>query len=211
MLMNSTAAANIAVSKPVITLKDVAVKAGCSISAASVVINGGKSRQKVSAETAEKIRQAAKQLGYQKSSAYHNCGRNMRKAPANPIFASREAETAAMRRLYQSGHSSAETAHRCGVNVTTVRRRIGDQPAEITAANKKLAGKVRSAKAQIKRNYERQQLITAYNAKIEALNAEMEKVSKMASEIEAMQKKAASASKATGTPLLRLLKPTKIN
>ena len=75
----------------------------------------------------------------------------------------------------------------------------------------KLSGKVRTAKTQIKKNYQHQQLISAYNAKVEALNAEMAKVQQMASEIESMRKSAASASKATGTPLLRLLPPTKIN
>ena len=203
--MSTVVAANVAASKPVVTLKDIAAKAGCSISAVSVVINGGKSRQKVSSATSEKILKAAKQLGYQKSSAYRNCGDNKRNAPANPIFASREAETAAMRRLYQSGHSSAETAHRCGVNVKTVRRRIGAQPAEITAANKKLAGKVRSAKAKIKKAYVQQQTVAEYNELAAKLNAQLEEAKKMATELSAMQKKAKVASKATNVPLLRVL------
>jgi len=116
-----------------------------------------------------------------------------------------------MLKLRNLGYSNSEVAHRCGVSLTTVNRRIGDQPAEITAANKKVAGKVRSAKSQIKKNYQSQQLVSAYNAKIEALNAEMAKVKQMASEIESMQKTAAKASKTTGTPLLRLLPPTKIS
>lgn len=131
--------------------------------------------------------------------------RKSRKTPANSVFASRAAETAAMTQLRNSGHSNPEIAHRCGVNVMTVYNRIGRQPEAITAANLKLAGKVRSAKVKIKNAYANQKLVASYNAKMEALNAEMAKVKKLAEEVEAMKKSAAKASKATGTPLLRLV------
>lgn len=208
--MSTAVAANVTVSKPV-TLHDVAAAAGVGYSTAHACLNGR--RAGYAQSTINKVLLAAKNLGYTKEVAENN-RRHGRKLfgktvkPANPLFASRAAETAAMTKLRMSGHSNPEIAHRCGVAVTTVRRRIGDQPDEITTANLKLASKVRTAKAQIKKNYERQQLITAYNAKVEALNAEMEKVSKMAAEIESIRKSAAKASKATGTPLLRLLPPS---
>lgn len=211
--MSTTAAANVAACKPV-TLHDVAVAAGVADVTASKCLNG--THCTCSQATINRVRLAAQTLGYNKEVAAYNI-RNGKKLfcknvnPANPVFSSRAAETAAMHKLRESGHSNEEVAHRCGVSVGTVHRRIGDQPDEITAANLKLAGKVRAAKAQIKRNYEHQQLISDYNTKVEALNAEMAKIKQMASEIKTMQKKAASASKATGTPLLRLLPPIKIN
>lgn len=205
--MFATAAANVAASK-VVTLHDVAVKAGVSRdTAARCFCKNNKNR--ISAATIAKVQRIAKEMGYIKGCVVTN--NHISKRPANKLFANRDAETAAMLKLRSEGHSNPEIAHRCGVDITTVYRRIGDQPAEITAANVKLSGKVRTAKTQIKKNYQHQQLISAYNAKVEALNAEMAKVQQMASEIESMRKSAASASKATGTPLLRLLPPTKIN
>ena len=207
-----TAAANVVASKPV-TLRDVARAAGVAYPTACIAMGNGR----ISQATRDKVRNIAAALGYDKHAIrVHNCAaataaKMAKMKPANPVFASRSAETAAMYKLRAAGHSNKEVAHRCGVSLVTVNRRIGEQPGEITSANKKLAGKVRIAKNQIKKNYQSQQLITAYNAKVEALNAEMAKVKQMASEIESMQKSAAKASKVTGTPLLRLLQPTKIN
>ena len=200
----AVASANVALN-PVVTLKDVAAKAGVAYGTACNCMS--KNPGNVSAKTIAKVKKAAAELGYNVAATY-----NIRQhTPANKLFATRDAETAAMLKLRSEGHSNPEIAHSCGVSIPTVNKRIGDQPAEITAANKKLAGKVRSAKNQIKKNYQSQQLISAYNSKVEALNAELAKVKQMASEIESMQKSAAKASKATGTPLLRLLPTTKIN
>ena len=202
--MSTAAAANTATSKRV-TLHDVAAKAGVSYNTVSKCI--AKKDSAYSKDTVAKVRKAASELGYKP----RRLGEN-KFAPTNSIvFNTREEETAAMLKCRGKGMSNEEVARSCGVDYQIVLKRIGDQPAEITAANKKLAGKVRSAKNQIKKNYQSQQLISAYNSKVEALNAELAKVKQMASEIESMQKSAAKASKATGTPLLRLLPPTKIN
>lgn len=201
-----------------VSISDIAAKAGVSYSIACKCLHNTYTHS-YSKATQEKVLNIANQLGYDRNASLRATGKNaanvrlVKRAeiPANAVFASRTAETTAMLKLRNLGYSNSEVAHRCGVSLTTVNRRIGDQPAEITAANKKLAGKVRSAKSQIKKNYQSQQLVSAYNAKIEALNAEMAKIKQMTSEIESMQKTAARASKATGTPLLRLLPPTKIN
>lgn len=200
----TVASANVTPNR-VVTIKDVAAKAGVTYGTACNCMS--KNPGHASAKTIAKVKKAAAELGYNVAVTY-----SVRQhAPANPLFASREAETASMRKLRSEGCGNAEIAHRCGVTVPTVNKRIGTQPVEITIANKKLAGKVRTAKTQIKKVYVHQQLIADYNAKVEALNAEMAKVKQMASEIEAMKKNAAKASKATGTPLLHLLPPTKVS
>jgi len=203
--MSTAVAAHVAASKPV-TIHDVAIKAGVSVSTAAHCV--GKNHGAHSASTVAKVQKVAKELGYSNEYVTIN---HPSKRPANSLFSSRDAETAAMLKLRSEGHSNPEIAHRCGVSYEVVRRRIGCEPAELAHANHVLSGKVRSAKNQIKKNYQSQQLISAYNSKVEALNAELAKVKQMASEIESMQKSAAKASKATGTPLLRLLPPTKIN
>lgn len=215
--MSTTVSANAATSK-VITLHDVAAAAGVSYGVACSCLKGSLSAR-YSKDTQKKVLSVAKALGYD-----HNTSRRAQaqyatsvstfkrqNRPANPVFDSKTSETTAMIKLRSEGCSNPEIARRCGVSIRTVHNRIGDQPDEITAANKKLAGKVRAAKNQIKKNHQSQQLVSAYNTKVEELNAEMAKVKQMASEIESMQKSAAKASKATGTPLLRLLPPTKIS
>lgn len=199
-----------------VSINDIATKAGVSYATACNCLHN-KRTNSYSKSTQEKVLSIARNLGYDRNASLGACGRHATSVrvakhaeiPANPVFASRTAETAAMMKLRSSGHSDVEIAHRCGVSKNTVYRRIGTQPEAITAANLKLAGKVRSAKAKIKKNYQSQQLVSTYNAKVEALNAEMAKVKQMASEIESMRKSAAKASKATGTPLLCLLPVTK--
>ena len=65
-------------------------------------------------------------MGYIKGCVVTN--NHISKRPANKLFANRDAETAAMLKLRNEGHSNTEIAHRCGVDITTVYRRIGDQP-----------------------------------------------------------------------------------
>ncbi|WP_417241128.1 LacI family DNA-binding transcriptional regulator [Celeribacter halophilus] len=50
-----------------VTIRDLAQKAGTSISAASFVMNGSWERHRISAETAQRVQQAAQELGYQPS------------------------------------------------------------------------------------------------------------------------------------------------
>jgi DNA-binding CsgD family transcriptional regulator len=189
----------------VVTANDIAKALGLSAgSVRNALSPNGNST--LSAGTIEKVKTCAQQMGYDPKLARKWKSRT---APTNSVFASRDAETSAMKQLYKSGHSSKETAHRCGVSVNTVLKRVGRQPAEITAANKKLAGQVRSAKANIKKAYQHQQTIKEYNALAARLNAHMLEVQKMQSSLNDMQKKADIASKATNVPLLRLLPNTK--
>ena len=210
--MNATSVAN---TQPLnlVTLHDVAKAAGVAYPTACAAMGTGK----VSQKTRNKVRNAASALGYDRLAVkQNNCrraaGARMTKlSPANSVFASRDAETAAMFQLRSSGHSDAEIALRCGVCVQTVVKRIGHQPAAITSANKKLAGKVRSAKLKIKKAYVQQQAVAQYNELAAQLNTQLETAHKMATQLSSMRKSAVLASKATGTPLLRLLHPTKVN
>ena len=152
-----------------ITSRDVALKAGVPLSTARCCLCE-KTAVKFSQNTVSKVRQAAKELGYDAQAA-RKCSRG-RKSPANSVFSSREAETNAMEQLRKSGHTDAEIAQRCGVCHNTVINRIGVQPVELTRASNKLAGKVRSAKAKIKRAYVQQQCIQEYNALAAQLNEE---------------------------------------
>ena len=208
--MSTTAVASANVTpNHVVTLKDVAAKAGVAYSSAAQCLS--KNTHGMSAKTVNRVKQAAAELGY--NIQIGRVGNTQWRAmtPANSVFNSRAAETAAMNKLRSEGHSNAEIAHRCGVDLKTVQLRIGLQPAKITAANRKLAGKVRSAKAQIKKAYAQQQAVAQYNELAAQLNAQLEAAQKMVSQLSSMQKTAVKASKATGTPLLRLLPPTKIS
>lgn len=195
-----------------VSIGDIAAKAGVSYSIACKCLHNNYTHS-YSKATQEKVLSIAKQLGYDRNASLRATGKHAAavrvtkyaETPANPVFASRTAETAAMNKLRDQGHSTEEVAHRCGVSVTTVNRRIGNQPAEITAANKKLAGKVRSAKTKIKKTYVQQQAVAQYNELAAQLNAQLEAAQKMASQLSSMQKSAAKASKATKKPLLRLL------
>jgi len=191
--------------QPRVTLKDVAAKAGCAPTTAWSCLNGNKGKCKYSQAMVAKVQTAASQLGYTKEVAASNIGGLHKFKPANPVFASRTSETTAMMQLRSAGHTNKEVAHRCGVCVNTVNRRIGAQPAELTTASKKLAGKVSAAKRNIKRAYVQQQTVTQYNELAAKLNAQLEAAQKMAAELSAMQKKAVSASKATKVPLLRIM------
>lgn len=192
-----------------VTMKDVASKAGVGYSTAAACLNGNKAG--CSAATVAKVQKAAEELGYTKETAMLNrkygssfCKRN---SPANSVFATRAAETAAMTQLRRTGHSDVEVAHRCGVSKNTVLRRIGHQSAEITAANKKLAAQVRSAKAKIKKAYQQKQTILEYNALADKLNAQLLEVQKLQSELLSKQKAAQTASKATKTKLVQIVFP----
>lgn len=190
-----------------VTLKDVAKKAGVSYGSAYKCLSNNPGT--MSAKTVAKVKAIAVELGYTKKVAASNqkLGRtaNVKKTPANPVFASREAETAAMQQLSKAGHSTAEVAHRCGVCKSTVVKRIGKQSADVTAANKKLAGQVRSAKAAIKKAYQQKIAVQEYNALAAKLNAHVLEVQKMQTSLNEMQKKATAASKATKVPLMRIL------
>lgn len=187
----------------VVTANDIAKALGLSAgSVRNALSPNGNST--LSASTIEKVKTCAQQMGYDPKLARKWKSRT---APTNSIFASRDAETSAMKQLYKSGHSSKETAHRCGVSVNTVLKRIGRQPAEITAANKKLAGQVRSAKAKIKKAYQQKQTILEYNALADKLNAQLLEVQKLQSELLSKQKAAQTASKATKAKLIEIVFP----
>lgn len=198
----SLATANAAPTR-VVTANDIAKALGLSAgSVRNALSPNGNST--LSAGTIEKVKTCAQQMGYDPKLARKWKSRT---APTNSVFASRDAETSAMKQLYKSGHSSKETAHRCGVSVNTVIKRIGHQPAEITAANKKLAGQVRSAKAKIKKAYQQKQTILEYNALADKLNAQLLEVQKLQSQLLSKQKDAQSASKATKAKLVEIVFP----
>lgn len=188
---------------PIVTMKDIAAKTGYSLTTVSQCMRA-KSSLQYKQSTVDTIRNAAKEMGYNAKIAR---ARRIKTGPANSVFATRAAETAAMAQLRKSGHSDKEVAHRCGVCSATVVKRIGHQPAEITAANKKLAGQVRSAKAKIKKAYQQKQTILEYNALADKLNAQLLEVQKLQSQLLSKQKAAQTASKATKTKLVEIVFP----
>ena len=212
MSIINLASANVA-HDHVVTLNDVAAKAGVSIHTAKSCMYAKNCRN--AEATKAKVLAAAAELGYNGRAVQQMNAKRVaalklgthKKTPANPVFASRIAETNAMLQLRKSGHSDKEVAHRCGVCPGTVIKRIGRQPAEITAANKKLAGQVRSAKAKIKKAYQQKQTILEYNALADKLNAQLLEVQKLQSQLLSKQKAAQSASKATKAKLVEIVFP----
>lgn len=156
--------------------------------------------------TVEKVRQTAADLGYKPRTA--RSYRDRGDTPANSLFKSKSIETSAMLTLREQGHSNAEIARRCGVTVTTVRARIGNQPKALSAANRKLADTVRAEKSRIKRDFVAKKTVEEYNQKVVALNAKMLEVKQLTCDLRSMRKQAISASKQLGTTLVRLVPPT---
>lgn len=193
-------------SKTVVTMKDIAAKCGVSLATVNHCMTD-KGSAKYKQSTVAKIRQTAAELGYDRRMARGY--RDRSNTPANPIFKVKNVETSAMLALRAQGHSNAEIAHRCGVSIRTVRARIGNQPDAITAANRKLAGKVKAAKSRIKHDFVAKKTVEDYNQKVIALNAKMLEVKQLTCDLRSMRKQAESASKQIGAQLVRLMPPGK--
>lgn len=187
-----------------VTARDVATHLGVSTSTVYDCL-GSSHSSRYQQSTVEKVRSTAEQLGYvpraqravqvaAKTSVY--------KKPTNSIFKSREEETAHMASLRVEGNTNVEIAHRCGVSLPTVNRRIGAQPAELTTSSCKLAGAVRSAKNRIKRAYQAQQHIAQYNELAAKLNKQLEEAKATATQLKAIQSSAKKAAKITGMKLV---------
>ena len=182
-----------------VTMQDIAAKTGFSLTTVSQCMRA-KSSLQYKQSTVDTIRKAATDMGYdaRKARSY----KNYANLPANPLFESKKAETAAMVKLRAKGLSNPEIAHRCGVRASTVRKRIGTQPAEITAAHLKLAGAVRTAKHRIQQSYQAQQQIAQYNALAAQLNQQLEAAKATAEQLKAITPASKKAAKITGTKLL---------
>lgn len=194
-----------------VTAKDIAAKTGLAYNTVKQCLSKGSTRY--SASTVAKVRAAAKELGYnskavRRMNAKHAVAMKV-SAPANPVFASRDAETAAMLQLRKTGHLDTEIAKRTGVCLSTVTKRIGHQSAAMTSASRKLAGAKRKAENATRKQLANQQLISDYNALAAHFNAKILEIQSAANKLQAMQKGAVKASKEMGVPLLRLLPPTK--
>lgn len=188
-----------------VTARDVAAHLGVSTTTVYDCMSSSKAAR-YSQSTVEKVRAAVQQLGYQ-----YPCQRvqpvtaerrRIRKAPANRIFKSREEETAAMLKLRSEGHGDVDVSRKCGVSLSTVYRRIGTQPAEITSAHIKLAGAVKTAKNRIKRSYQAQQQIAQYNELAAKLNKQLEEAKATAVQLKAIRSSARRAAKITGVQLV---------
>jgi transposase len=192
-----------------VTLRDIAAEAGVSYCTASHCLNNTRTNA-YSKATQEKVLAIAHKRGYDRTASLRSCAKiaqDAKKAkrsniPANSVFESRTAETAAMTALRAQGHSNAEIAHSCGVCRYTVKKRIGEQPAELTHANKKLAGAIRSAKCRIKKAYQAQQQIAQYNELAAKLNKQLEEAKATATQLKAIQSSAKKAAKITGMQLV---------
>ena len=179
-----------------ITIKDVADRAGVCYSTTQNILS---SRPGYAKATVEKVAKAAQELNYTSN----------RHSPANNLFASRANETGTMQKLRNEGFSNEEIAHRCGVTVTTVIKRIGVQPQFITDAHKKLAGKMMTAKREIRYAYMQQhQTVVHYNKMTEELNNKLVEAVKMAEKLASMRENATAAAKSTNTTLVQLIVPS---
>ena len=188
-----------------VTARDVAAHLGVSTTTVYDCMNSSKAAR-YSQSTVEKVRAAVQQLGYNPNHQHVQSvtaeRRRIRKAPTNNIFKSREEETATMLKLRSEGHGNVDVSRKCGVSLPTVNRRIGAQPAEITAANLKLAGAVKTAKCRIKRAYQAQQHIAQYNELAAKLNKQLEEAKATAVQLKAIQSSAKKAAKITGMQLV---------
>lgn len=189
-----------------VTIKDVAAKAGVSWSTASNCL--GKYNAHYSSNTVAKVKAAAEAVGYGKPTLKIVPDQKVdkrRTRPANSIFASKDAETAAMEQLRKAGNSDRQIAKQCGVCVATVTRRIGHQSKEMTKAHVKLAGVHKRAENKIKKMFAAQTTVSNYNVVAAKLNAKLVEAQKLAVELEKQQQAAVEASKTANVPLLRLL------
>lgn len=187
-----------------VTARDVAAHLGVSTSTVYDCL-GSSHSSRYQQSTVEKVRSTAKQLGYvprAQRTVQVAAKTHVWKKPANHIFKSREEETANMLNLRAEGNVNAEIAHRCGVSIATVERRIGIQPAELTTSSYKLAGAVKTAKCRIKRAYQAQQHIAQYNELAAKLNKQLEEAKATAVQLKAIQSSAKKAAKITGMQLV---------
>lgn len=193
----------------VVTMRDVAAKAGVSITTANNCASPDRSK-KYTKTTVEKVKAAIKELNYDPKKALRTSMANARakkhNGPANSVFASRDAETAAMEQLRRSGYSNNQIAKKCGVSYSTVKNRIGTQPKNMTQANLRLAKRHASAQRQIRLRLAQQNTIAEYNKKVMSFNAELEKLKVAYDQINSLKTEAGKASKACKTPLVQINK-----
>lgn len=191
----------------VATLRDVAAKAGVSVTTASACASPDRSKKYAKA-TIEKVKAAIEALNYDPKKVLRTSAANARakkyNSPANSVFASRDAETAAMEQLRRSGYSNNQIAKKCGVSYNTVVNRIGAQPKNMTLANKRLAQRHASAQRKIRLHLAQQNTISEYNAKVKSFNAEIEKLKVAYDQINSLKTEAGKASKACKTPLVQI-------
>lgn len=180
----------------IVTLRDVAAKAGVPYNTARNAMYG----KSCAKRTVDKVRAAAATLGYDKEMARHARGRRLH-TPTNVVFKTREEETGAMRNFRAKGFSNDEISKKCGVSLNTVWRRIGAQPSAITTANRKLCARIRSTKTKIRNMYMQQQTVAQYNELAAQLNKKLEEAQKVANQLSVIQKKAQKASTAIKVPL----------
>lgn len=195
------------IAQPPVTLSDVAAKAGVSYQVA-VHAMGGKY---VSAKTGEKVLAAARELGYvrpvDREKKQPTAKKFMWKTAANPaVFASREAETAAMLKLRNQCFTNAQIAKKTGVSYGTVFARIGKQPDSITKMSRKLAGASRSAKVTARIKMQHRQKLEAYNSLVSSANAALAAYKEAVGKVKAAHKDAVIASVCLETPLPVLTK-----
>ena len=201
---------NPAVAAPVapITVYDIAAKLNMNPYTVRAYLAPG---CKTKSEAANRVRTEAKAMGYDpkavvRASHKHAVAASNRKwqqTPANKIFASREAETNAMLALRAEGYSNQDIAAKCGVDRTTVHKRIGKQSAIVTKANRKLGQKIHSAKIQLRKSLAQEQRIREYNAKVEAFNKEAAKLMEQYQQLKKMKPASKNAALSV-TPIQKL-------
>lgn len=194
-----------------VTKNDIARKLNIPISTVRAYLRPGYNGPET--KTVKRIREAASQMGYNSRAVASatavklNTSENRLKYPANKIFESREAETKAMMDLRAQCYSNLEIAQKCGVCHSTVKARIGLEPANIASAHRMLAGKIRSAKRQMRLRLASETKLAEYNAKVEAFNAEAAKLIQQYQQLKQLE---AAAQKMAVAIKLKAATPTKL-
>lgn len=200
-----------AVTNSVDVVSTIANSMNCSVKYVHCVLAP---KSKIKSALAVKVREEAQRLGYNPTQSRRNNLVKAREAkvakrlgaPANLVFKNRDEETNAMRKLRTQGYSNAQIAAKCGVCHETVINRIGVEPENITAANKKLSGKIIKAKNQLRIRIANENMVREYNAKVEAFNVVAEKLLAQYKELVAMKSKANKAAEAAKLKTLPITK-----
>ena len=131
-----------------VTQRDIAKAAGVSKGTVANIMTGYPHDKYYSAETKEKVLNAAKELGYIRRNIADRdepfrikVGKQEEHFYYNGNFHSRDEEVRHMRYLRVKGYTNAEIAKKIGRSYVTVYKAIGKQPEEYTKMSKKLSGK----------------------------------------------------------------------
>ena len=144
-----------------------------------------------SAPLREKVLQFAQSVGYDGKTSCCTRGTKLRG------FSSMEQRDEHLRKLREMGYSNAEIAKLSGYGYEHICELLGPQPKEITQKSRARAGKIRSMKAQDRKEasaeMKRKQEIAEANVKVEEYHAALDKLTALDEELAQLKMKYLSA------------------